>query len=285
MAGIAGVSVFFVLSGYLITSLLVAEQRDTGRVNLKAFIVRRVRRLIPALVATIIGTGVILAVAGQFTGYPLQALVAASYLANFAPGGGASLGALDQTWSLAIEEQFYLLWPAAFLLLRGNRARLVLLGAGILWAVLGRLLLGDVPGRTDFRMDGLLIGCAIALFPIALPRWMAVVAGAVIGLTIGFVTDVILVMPIVAVATAVVILTRAPLTWRPLVRVGAISYGIYLYHNVFPYIGWWQSPSLVVAGIGLTFVAALASDRWLERRFRRQRSAPVEAPASSAATV
>src|SRR3954454_2987965 len=96
-SGIAGVTMFFVLSGYLITSLLLAEQRDTGRIDLKAFIVRRVRRLLPALAVLIAATGVIVAIAGQFDGYPLQAVLAASYVANFAPGGGASLGPLDHT--------------------------------------------------------------------------------------------------------------------------------------------------------------------------------------------
>ena len=271
-AGIAGVTVFFVLSGYLITSLVLAEQRRTGKVDLRAFYARRLRRLVPALLAAIAVTGVVVALAGQFQYYPYQAAIAATYLANFAPGGGASLGPLGHTWTLAIEEQFYIVWPGLFLLLRTDRSRLVVLGLGIAWAAVGRLVLGDQLGRTDFRMDGLLLGCAIAIRPIALPRWAGLVGGAIIAATVVATNDLVVGMPLVAAGTALLVLSRVPLTWAPLVRIGAISYGIYLYHAIFLWLGWWRSPPLIVAGLILTIGLALASERWLERRFRAPRS-------------
>jgi hypothetical protein len=89
-----------------------------------------------------------------------------------------------------------------------NRARLVVLALGIASAVGARLVLGDVPGRTDLRMDGLLPGCAIAIAPVLLPRWLASVGGLAIGLTILTTNDLSIGMPIVAAATALIILSR-----------------------------------------------------------------------------
>jgi peptidoglycan/LPS O-acetylase OafA/YrhL len=273
-AGIAGVTVFFVLSGYLITRLVLAEARETGRIDLRAFYRRRMRRLFPALVAAIVVTGVVVAIAspGEFAFYPFQAAIAASYLANFAPGGGASLGPLGHTWTLAIEEQFYLVWPGLFVLLKSDRARLIVLGLGIAWAIGIGIAVGDVLGRSDFWMEGLLLGCAIAIRPIALPRWTAVAGAALIGLAVVLTNDLAVGMPVVAVATALLILGGAPLTWAPLVKVGAISYAIYLYHPVFLWLGWWRTPILIPVGLLLTAALALASDRWLERRFRKPRA-------------
>jgi peptidoglycan/LPS O-acetylase OafA/YrhL len=291
-AGIAGVTVFFVLSGYLITSLIMAEARETGRVSLRRFYGRRIRRLFPALIVAIVVTGAVVAIASpeQFALFPLQAVIAASYLANFAPGGGSSLGPLGHTWTLAIEEQFYLIWPALFLLLRSDRLRLTGLLLGIAWAVGGRIAFGDVLGRTDFRMDGLLLGCLIAIRPVAMPRWAALPAAILIGATIVATNDLDVGMPLVAVGSAVLILSRAPLTWGPLVRVGAISYAIYLYHPVFLWLGWWQTPLLVPVGLALTLLLALGSERWIERRFRVPRAPglrsegalPLDAPVAAA---
>ncbi|HEY2888635.1 MAG TPA: acyltransferase family protein, partial [Candidatus Limnocylindrales bacterium] len=79
-AGIAGVTVFFVLSGYLITSLVQVEVQQTGRLNLRAFYARRIRRLFPALIGAIVVFGVVVALASpeQFAFYPLQATIAAT---------------------------------------------------------------------------------------------------------------------------------------------------------------------------------------------------------------
>src|SRR6185369_2522612 len=125
--GWLGVDVFFALSGFLITSLLVEERERTGGIALARFYARRALRLLPALVAmvAVCGLAVLLTspralVAGR------AAFLAAVllYVANWAIVAGYLVFALGHTWSLAIEEQFYVLWPPMLaLLLRGVRGR------------------------------------------------------------------------------------------------------------------------------------------------------------------
>ena len=120
-AGFVGVDIFFVLSGFLITSLLLEEIRRTGRVSLSAFWARRARRLLPALVLVLLTVGVVTALTATYTERASMRgdlLATTGYVANwhfvqtstyFADIGVDS--PLEHTWSLAIEEQFYLLWP------------------------------------------------------------------------------------------------------------------------------------------------------------------------------
>ncbi|MEU4369177.1 acyltransferase [Micromonospora chersina] len=132
--GFLGVDAFFVLSGFLITSLLLAEHRHTGRIDLVAFWGRRVRRLLPALLLVLL---VVLLVSRKLMpGTELGALrwdelAALGYVANwrmanrdgdyFAATGSPS--PLQHTWSLGIEEQFYLLWPLLLIALLAWAAR------------------------------------------------------------------------------------------------------------------------------------------------------------------
>ena len=118
--GMVGVDAFFVISGFLITSLLLLEQRRTGRIDLRRFWIRRLRRIVPALVAAV---AVVVALAACIGGDALlavrrQVLSSILLVYNWAEIiGGSSY--FDQTqpllltnvWSLAVEEQFYLLWP------------------------------------------------------------------------------------------------------------------------------------------------------------------------------
>src|SRR5689334_14913107 len=120
--GFLGVDAFFVLSGFLITSLLLDERGRTGRIQLLAFWVRRVRRLLPALLLVLVAVAWLFAPDGD----PLlrgDALAALGYVANWRMiyhGAGyfaqtASPSPLQHTWSLGIEEQFYALWPLVVL--------------------------------------------------------------------------------------------------------------------------------------------------------------------------
>lgn len=172
--GNAGVTVFFALSGFLITSLLLDERARTGTIALRAFWVRRIRRLAPALalfVAVMLTAGLVGLGAATFAGAGCVAAYAGNWVIAF---GGTSLGPMGHTWSLAIEEQFYLVWPllvvAALLTKRPRMVLLVVVTAGILWAYVARVVLwnaGSGADRiyygTDTRMDALLIGCGLAV--------------------------------------------------------------------------------------------------------------------------
>src|SRR5215472_11851319 len=126
--GYLGVDVFFVLSGFLITSLLIREWDKRGRISFRDFYARRALRLFPALSCLLVAAGVFagvvyLAGGTGYLPYARATLGAIPWVLGFAgnwvraldPSGPiGSLGALGHTWSLAVEEQFYLAWPALF---------------------------------------------------------------------------------------------------------------------------------------------------------------------------
>lgn len=187
--GLLGVSVFFTLSGYLITSLLLREFAEHGRVDIKMFWVRRARRLLPALVfmLTVVLFTTAIARRDQLVATLRQALSALLYVANWttiARGDDyfqrlAGPGPLDHLWSLAIEEQFYLAWPLVVvgLLALGARKRrglwplavaTVLLGAASTWAIFHAYDPDAVNNTrayegTDCRAAALLAGALAAL--------------------------------------------------------------------------------------------------------------------------
>jgi len=130
--GYAGVDVFFVLSGFLITALLYEEWESGGEIRLRAFYARRVRRLLPALLLLVAGFTAVMLVLQPFGGlWPLGRLIATTLLdvnnwvTALVPRHGRVLGALVPTWTLAEEVQFYLLWPFALALLLRRRTRTV----------------------------------------------------------------------------------------------------------------------------------------------------------------
>jgi len=123
-SGSLGVEVFFVLSGFLITRLLLAEHARTGTVRLRGFYARRLRRLMPALVLLVLAQTVVLGVHGRLSGaYAADAARALSYTDDLFLGYGGTRGPFALTWSLSIEEQFYLLWPAVLLALLARLRR------------------------------------------------------------------------------------------------------------------------------------------------------------------
>jgi peptidoglycan/LPS O-acetylase OafA/YrhL len=158
-----GVDLFFVLSGFLITSLLLEEHRDTGAIALSAFYLRRAARLLPAVLALLAAMGVYVVVTGlSVTTHARTAVLMLTYGANWFIGRNVELTqGFGAVWSLAIEEQFYLVWPTVLLLiLRWSRANLrVLLGvivvAIVAFASVRSVLFHDsgIWSRTYFRTD------------------------------------------------------------------------------------------------------------------------------------
>lgn len=285
LAGMVGVNLFFVLSGYLITGILVAERRETGALNLRRFYERRVRRLFPALLAVLVATGVLMALQGKLTDYIGQAAVSLFYVSDIAKAIGYDLGYVGHTWSLAMEEQFYLLWPA--LLLFVPRRFLI---PGVIAGIVGSIALQVVVVgqqdnvlahfRPDVRADAILWGCLIAFIPVKVPRWAVIASGlGLVALCLTFLWPYAIALS--SVLSAIVVAGAAtvarPLSWRPLVRIGQISYGVYLWHAI-P-VGLFQDRTVagdvfaMVAVVVITFALALASERWIERPFRRPRSA------------
>jgi peptidoglycan/LPS O-acetylase OafA/YrhL len=196
--GFLGVEVFFVISGYLITSLLLKEWRHRGRIHLRAFWLRRARRLLPALYLLLVVTltFAVVFLPSEVTRLRGDAIAALGYVTNwylifadqsyFETAGRPSL--LQHLWSLAVEEQFYVVWP--LLLTAGFwgagvatrwRWRLVLF-ATLAGAVGSSLLMASLyqpevdPSRlyygTDTRASGLLIGAGLAF--VWAPRWVPV---------------------------------------------------------------------------------------------------------------
>jgi peptidoglycan/LPS O-acetylase OafA/YrhL len=319
--GFIGVDLFFVLSGFLITTLLLQEWWKTKTVDLRAFYGRRARRLLPALFLTIAAVGVISALDPGLNhgfAFPLQALATIFYAGNWiiAFDQESALGLLNHTWSLAVEEQFYILWPPLLVLaLRKRwsteRVALLLLVAAVASAGLRAALwlVGMRQGlyfRSDTHADGLLLGCALAaarytpllsgLQRLAQSLLLAITAAAalvVIALKVGFSSFLFLGgYPIVAVCSATIInhvvcgdrsLLARVLSLRPLVWIGARSYGMYLFHLPVMAV---LTPSRVGLAFWPTFVlritvimiAAAASYRLVESRFLRKNRLPGAPP-------
>ncbi|MFN0093094.1 MAG: acyltransferase family protein [Acidimicrobiales bacterium] len=292
-----GVDLFFVLSGFLITSLLRRELAETGRIRLGRFLLRRLARLYPALALMLVVTAGLFAVLRPegWRDSLVGAALAAGYLSSAALAAGAQLGSYSHTWSLAVEECFYLAWPLALLLLarrfrtEGSLARAVfaLLAAavayrwGIAWLAGGRDLW--VYSGADARAEQLLVGSALA---VASPRAFAALARlgppAALALTLAAVAPLSLSESVVhrGGSTFVATAAAAVVAWavvRPqrllahplLVWLGRRSYGLYLWH--FALFGLFideattprQAVTTAAAGV-LSLGAAAASYRWWE---------------------
>ncbi|HEX5531775.1 MAG TPA: acyltransferase [Methylomirabilota bacterium] len=330
--GFLGVDLFFVLSGFLITALLMQEWQRAGDVALGAFYARRALRLLPALFALI---ATMLLVPGVFyeSARPWRdAGLAALHTTNWVMAFGGNLGLFDHTWSLTIEEQFYLLWPPLLVLLLGLRVRraviLAVVGIGILTPTWLRFDLwhGEPSANRlyyglDTRFDGLLIGCLVALLAswdliprsrraLATIRVAAAVSAIVLAICVATMSEGSRLTyqglgTLATVATACLVLhvlycptrlSRLLLENRPLVWVGRISYGLYLWH--FPIFRGMLNPTrmgklgitgpaLFTVRFAVAFLVAALSFWLLERPFLRmkRRFERRRAPAADVASI
>jgi peptidoglycan/LPS O-acetylase OafA/YrhL len=281
VAATVGVTLFFALSGYLITALLLGEWADRGRIDLIAFYGRRARRLLPALVLLLVALAALAALRGELGPWLRGAWPVALYVGNWGYLAGIVPSELTHTWSLAIEEQFYLLWPAALLVALGSgglpRGRIL---AIVIIAVSFVLIIPNFPGMglayygSPERAKDLLLGGFVAMLSMSRGRdvspsnlWMAVSVGVlvamsmawVVGLTVAGLSSLLVPVPC-AVVVAWVAARPHVMAWRPLRFTGRISYGLYLYH--FRLVGLAAAPVL----FGATYALAALSWFGVERR-------------------
>ena len=311
--GFLGVDLFFVLSGFLITSLLLAEAEHGGGVALGAFAVRRVRRLVPALVA-LMTVLLAIALAGRMYDPAVMARSVVTVLTfshNWAIGAGWRVE-LGYLWTVAVEAQFYVLWAVVVAAaVRARRPHLVLAVAaavGIVAVVMWRLAQVEQGEPLFFayvgtasRLDAPLVGALAGV--VAAAGWLPAFRGraATVGGTVGLAVLVGAAMrldsldealyrglfTLLALGAAVGVLaavragpgrlTRS-LALRPLVAAGIISYSLYVWHlPIFEMVGrntpGWHPLPRVALGVTLAVVAAVASYRFVERPFRRRRAA------------
>ncbi len=319
--GWLGVDIFFVLSGFLITTLLVRERQKHGSINLPKFWARRFLRLMPAYwlyigaltLAMLLTPGALHPHGGWSPGGYIGSLW--GYYVNYAPKGGIwdYQKLAVHLWSLAVEEQFYLIWPTLLFVLLRFRWNILAGWALVAGIFVYRLLVPD--GRLESLLPtrglGILLGCAVALtlaqYPLAAVkrqfartffRW-----GWLIGtvLSVGLLTWALkrgwmsetdiqrryLAVLVVFFAGTIAMLWYGPvdrlarlLAYKPLVYLGQISYGLYLYHMVAHFLVWdvltgsmehWpHAPKFILRLMlfaGLTVGIASASYYLLEKPF------------------
>ena len=316
--GFIGVDLFFVLSGFLITTLLLEERHTTGTVSLRAFYGRRARRLLPALVALLVAVTVLTVMPGSGLRGELGDVAAglfyvANFVRAFGHAGAMGRGPLGHLWSLSEEEQFYLLWPVLLVtLVRVRATRIAMcLTLGIVALCIWRVLLATQGGATparlmfapDTRADPLLVGCLIAVLRTSgnIPTWFRQHAG-VLG-AFGFAGCAYLAatltgyristytygLPASELSAGLLIfacvearsgIATRLLGFRPLVWLGGISYALYLWH-LFVHV-FVSDPTIAVA---VAILVAWLSTRYLEKPFRRQAQADPKPTLQSASSA
>ncbi len=318
--GYLGVDLFFVLSGFLITALLLGEERGTGDIRYGSFYARRAIRLLPALYFMLLCFAVY-TLATDLPWPPAAASIQASVLYYYnwlvvLDLGDVATGT-NQLWSLAIEEQFYFVWPAILVALlglrRSARTVTVVLVVAILAVAVHRARLWndgalwlDLFVRTDTRADTLLVGALLGSLWVrrATPTrgvrpaaWLALAFVAVYLPLVEASSAVPYVWGATAFAEAAgaIVLAVVEGGWaparllaaRPLVAVGKVSYGLYLWHFPIFHVVWrygneWPEGVRVVVGLGGAALATTVSWFYLEVPLQRLRGRYAARPASVA---
>lgn len=283
--GSIGVILFFVLSGFLITTILLRELDRTGKVDFRRFYFRRARRLLPALLLVSVAYLLLqVTIFGQPEKWWERTWPALGYISNYASIGGMDLAHMTPTWSLAIEEHFYLLWPLAlvFIPARGRFRATAGLAAGFLLWRIALLTSGAPDVRVSFGTDSNafapLLGCALAVgfhenrFKIAGKNASAFYTAGLIGVAcipLHYTNRLViwLGVPVAILATfAIHAALTAPVSWletRPLRWLGTISYGLYLWHFLLIPLPWERLPLRPL--LWMTVVPLLVA--WLSWRY------------------
>jgi peptidoglycan/LPS O-acetylase OafA/YrhL len=299
VGGGLGVELFFVLSGFLITHLLLREYDRRGAIDLLAFYRRRAWRLLPALVVMLLLVNLATAIQDPPGGLLRANLIGSLWTLGFAANWTQEwIGSYIHLWSLGIEEQFYIFWAPILILLvpRLNRSRaaVALLGLGLLdLGLRAGLSLGDVVSQgtlitaTYSHVYGLLLGAALAMAltregAISLPRWsrwlgwLSLPAMILLTLKLTFslgstVLGMTVLAPFILLTCAVlvggVVVGGGPWTavlrLAPVVWVGRISYSLYLWHLpvyvAMDYLLWTQAHMFWGGVVKLSLSVALAA--------------------------
>ncbi|MDW3223399.1 MAG: acyltransferase family protein [Paracoccaceae bacterium] len=312
--GFLGVDVFFVISGFLITQIILSELQKTGTFSIKNFYIRRARRIFPALILMILTSmiaALMLLSPSEMSRFSMSALAAIGFVSNifwfFALGEyGAQSGLLQpflHTWSLAIEEQFYLIFPLLLLLIKPTR------NPGLALVIIVALCLGSLAASeltTSFNkqlsffspvsrawelMAGSIMAFGLTFFPKAAQPgpWMVWFLPKVSLLVLGlcmFMIDLaqwrhpgVITLPVVLATCAIIWCARPQegvtqlLSTRLFVFIGRLSYSIYLWH--FPIFAFGRLSSVekpdaldMLAWVALTLAFSVAGYYLVEQRFR-----------------
>jgi peptidoglycan/LPS O-acetylase OafA/YrhL len=293
--GKTGVDVFFVISGFLITGLLLKEAEAPVAYRLKRFYLRRFFRIFPPFYLFL---GVAWIVLKSIRG-PLDYrdfATAATYTYNYLPHSPAWL--LTHIWSLSLEEQFYILWPPLLLMLGKEKSAVVAIAAILISPalrfftyVLAPVLRGNEAMMLHTRLDTIMFGCAMALLwtDDRFNRWVARLARpSLVALSIVYIA---IVSPFLStrfrahydwtvgfglegvfISIVMIYVVRAPssgfgrfLNWKAVRHIGVISYGIYLWQQMFtgPYAYWF--PLNLIAILACAELSYWSIERWASR--------------------
>ncbi len=289
--GSLGVEIFFVISGFLITSLLLDEEDRSGRIGLTGFYWRRALRILPAALTYLAAVALVDVTFRPVV--PIGDILAAMTFCRNLFGDSHLTG---HFWSLSVEEQFYLVWPLGFLFIPARlrlKVTLALFAFAPLWRVFNLDVLhppsGLNLGRADLHYDTLDAGVILALarktprgqdlYALALRHGAALLAGALAALAAlqafvprdWFLTmtlrDAILAAVVLAVITDPGRLARVALDLPPVRLVGRLSYSLYLWQQLFTY--WWELGDAwfarFPANLACTLVVSAASYYLVER--------------------
>lgn len=289
--GFIGVDVFFVLSGYLITSLLVNEVEATGRIDIWRFLANRAVRLWPALWMMLFTVIVVGPQLWPWVNVKLVVILSLLFLTDFV--GAAPI--VGHTWSLSVEEHFYFLWPLAVMaiapLTRRGRVRVLLIGfvVATLWRLANAAYFETFELsalRFDTRLSGLILGGLISVSGLSLKGTAANLSGVAALVVLGAFAatlsldalPVAFAQPVIDLASAALIIALIGgqgtaifrvFSLRPVVYVGTISYGIYLWHNpvigAVVYAGQTNPAMMMLLGTAISILIASASYAFVEK--------------------